>query len=237
MIINEVGQQNNTNVDGDFKFDEFPQGYYYASNFAQYEYPGVEAWGDFHSYFFYDIGLTVTAPVDGLSNPPIIFTTTNTLESYNANFSTAADEYQIIVSQSSTGITAENDIISSSGTILAHPTQTWPYPSSGHSNPPPYTNYGVSDELVGLELYGNAHMLSGTDFQIESVVHLSTDFTGYTTQSYTQTSPGVGSLFTIPSTGPPCFTTWSEDEATDATYTYYTYGTTSNEAYQIVEVT
>src|SRR5271169_3223940 len=32
MAINEVGQQNGSNVFWDFKFDEFPQGYYYAAN-------------------------------------------------------------------------------------------------------------------------------------------------------------------------------------------------------------
>ena len=172
--------------------------------------------------------------MDGLSNVPIIYTTTPTSESYSANFSTAKDEYQIIVKQTSTGITAENDIISPPGTKLINLVQTWNYPS-GHSNPPPYTNYCVSDELDGLESVGNAHMLSGTDFQIESVVHYAADFTGYKTQNYTE-SGGYGVQFTEPPSGPSCFTTYSEDEGTDATYTFYKASTTSNEAYQIVEV-
>ena len=234
MAIKEVGQQNGSNVFGDFKFDEFPQGYYYAANVGQYEYPGVEAWGDFHGYNIYDLGLTVDAPVNGISNAPKIFTTTNTLETYSANFSTAKDEYQIKITQTSTGITAENDIISSSGTTLDNPTQSWTFPSN-YSSSPPYTNYGVSDELDGLETQGAAIMKAGTDFQIESVVHYATDFTGYTTQSYTE-SGGVGSQFSEPPSGPSCFTTYSEDEGTDATYTFYKASTTSNEAYQIVEV-
>jgi len=240
LVINEVGQQNSTNVDGDFKFDEFTQGYYVIAGPTS-EYPGVEAWGDFQSYLFHDIGMTVTAPADGTGNAATIFPSQHMSEFYGANFSTAKDEFQIIISQSSSGIVAEFDIINAVGTVLANPTLTWSFPS-GHSNPPPYANYGVSDELVGLELYGNANLLSGTDFQIESVIHpyTQTSFTGYYTQPYQQTSPGVGSQFTIPPNGGPCFTTWSEDEGvSSATYTYGSSGPvqSSNEYYQYVEVT
>jgi hypothetical protein len=240
MTIKEVGQQNSTNAYGDFKFDEFTQGYYVISGPTD-EYPGVEAWGDFQGYQFDEIGITVSAPADGTGNPTHIFPTMYHSESYNDNFSTTPEEFQIIISQSSSGITAEFDIISSGGTVLDNPTLTWSYPS-GYTNPPPYANYGVSDELDGLELYGNANLLSGTDFQIESVIHpyTQTDFIGYYTQPYHQTSPGVGSQFTIPPTGGPCFSTWSEDEGvSNATYTYGSSGPvqSSNEYYQYVEVT
>jgi hypothetical protein len=235
MTIKEVGQQGNSynNVDGGFELDEFTQGYYYAANVAQYQYPGVEALADFRHYQIFGVNLTVTAPVNGLSNPTVQYATLNMSASYlSANFSTAADEFQIIISQSSTAITAEYDIISSTGTTL----QSWSQPKdlSTVSNVPPYTNYGVSDELHGLEKLGFAHVLTGTDFQIESVIHpyTATDFTGHQFVSYTQNS-----MFSEGS--PLCFTTFAEDEGTDATYTYGASGPvqSSNEYYQYVEVT
>ena len=243
LVIKEVDQQNsitkNNNVDGDFMMDEFAQGYYYASNLLQFEYPGVDAEADFRQYKLFASNLTVTAPVYGTNSAPKIFPRLNDLVSYGDNFSIAADQLQILITQNSpptSTIVPTYTILSGSGTTLKSWTQTWPFPSND-TNPPPYANYGVSDELDGLESVSYAHVLSGTDFQIESVIHPYTaTFSGYHDQSYTY-PPSV--QFTEPPTGGPCFTTWAEDEGTDEVLpSTSTTGTVpgSNEAYQYVEV-
>lgn len=221
MTIKEVGQQTGktwNNVDGAFKFDEFAQGYYYAANLGLYQYPSIQPAGDLRHYKIYASNLTITAPINGLRNGAVLEPVLNATHTYSANFSTASDEFQIIISQSSTAIVAEYDVINSGGTTLDTWSQTQDL--STVSNPPPYSNYGVSAELDGLESTGYAHILSGTDFQIELVIHpyTATDFTGYQTVSYTQTQQfSEGS--------PSCFTTYAEDEGTDASYTYGAYRT------------
>jgi hypothetical protein len=242
MTIKETGTQakiySNNNGTGAFILGEFAQGYYYASNVGLYQFPGIDAEVDFRHYLIYAVNLTVTAPVNGLSNMAVMFHRINNTESLSANFSSAGDQLQTLITQNSpptSTIVPSYTIVSSSGATLASWSQMWPFPSND-TNPPPYAHYGVSDSLHGLEKTGYAHVLSGTDFQIESLIHpyTATDFTGYYDQSYTYVQQ-----FTIPHSGPPCLVTYGEDEGTDEVLpSTSTAGTmpSSNEAYQYVEV-
>jgi hypothetical protein len=244
LVIKETGTQaklySNNNGTGDFIFGENTQGYYYDGNALTFQYPGVDAEADFRHYELFGVNLTVTAPVSGTNDLTLRFPRMNYTTSYSANFSSAADQLQILITQNgppTSTIVATYTIISPSGTTLDTVTQTWTFPSQ-YTNPPPYANYGVSDLLHGLEKFGYAHVLSGTDFQIESVIHPSTatDFTGYEALQY----DGSQSQFTIPPSGGPCFSSYPEDEGTDEVLpSTSTTGTvqSSNEAYQYVKVT
>ena len=236
LIIKDIGKNGTSgnNGDGYFKFDEFTQGYY-ASSPNTYQYPGIQAVAIFHHYELNYSVLGATAPVYGLSSAPMFFNATSP-ESYSANFSTAADQLQILITQTTTKVWANYSIISSSGTTL----KTWSLSvdlSSYVNRQQPFANYGVSDELDGLEKAGYASVLSGTDFQIESVIHpyTATDFTGYKDQNYTH----YQSQFTIPPSGTKCFSTYPDDEGTSevlpSTSTANQYQP-SNEAYQYIEV-
>lgn len=143
--------------------------------------------------------------------------------------------------QSSTYVEAEYNIISSSGTSLMTWTETDTL--SSITLYPPYENVGVSDELSGLESEGYAQIESGTDFQIESVIHpdTATDFTGHYVLSF---SSSTGTQFSITSCS-PTFTSFVDEEGVGPGATGsspYTYGTagavsSSNEYYQYIEVT
>jgi hypothetical protein len=240
LVIKETGTQaklfTNNNGTGAFILGEFPQGYYYAANVGQYQYPGIDAEADFHHYELWSLNLTVNEPVNGLNNPTMPFHRINNTQSYSANFSSAADQLQILITQNgspTSTIVPTYTIVSSSGTSLASYSQLWSFPS-GDSNPPPYAHYGVSDSLHGLEKTGYANVRSGTDFQIESVIQafMATDFTGYYDQSYTYTQQ-----FTIPHSGPSCFTTYGEDEGTNEVLpSSSTASSSGSEYYQYVEV-
>jgi len=235
LIIKAIGSNGTSghNGFGYFKFDEFTQGYYQSSP-NTYQYPGIQAVADYHHYELNYSVLGVTAPVYGTGSAPMFFNT-SLPESYSANFSTAADQLQILITQTTTKVWANYSIISSGTTV-----KTWSLfvdLSSYTNRVQPFTNYGVSDELDGLEKAGYATVLSGTDFQIESVIHpyTATDFTGYKDQNYTH----YQSQFTIPPSGTKCFSTYPDDEGTSevlpSTSTASQYQP-SNEAYQYVEV-
>ena len=113
----------------------------------------------------------------------------------------------IYIEQTSTDIVATYRIFSSSGSIL----QTWTLDQSysGVNTPPPYNHTVASDEIDGLDAVvsgqhyeGYASVLSGTDFQIESVINsAATDFTSYQNVAYTGTNGtgGTANAFQISS--------------------------------------
>jgi hypothetical protein len=217
------------NVFGAFKFDANPIGLQYFVSGQGY-YPGIEAYVNLRNYTIFSVNLTLTEPTSGRASP----TVTNLWSSavtYNANFSTAKDEFNIYIAQSSTDIEATYRIFSSSGTIL----QTWTLDQSysGVSSPPPYPHYVASDELDGLETVGYAHVLSGTDFQIESVINTAaTDFTHYQNVSYT----GASNAFSITNCG---LSSYVDEEGDDMTLPSVSSHNNNgvDEAWQYVKVT
>jgi hypothetical protein len=236
MTIKDVGTQGLTKnlVFGAFKFNEFALGDNYNVNANPY-YPGIEAFANFRNYSIFAVNMTETEPSNGLGAA----TVSNYISmavTYSANFSTAKDQFRISITQTSTDVVAYYYIISSSGTVL----HTWSLdqPLSSVTLKPPYHHYVVSDELDGLEVEGYASVHSGTDFQIESVIHPSTatDFIGYQTLTYHGSTTSPFNEFTLSSCS---LTSWVDEEGDNATYTYdnYWHNTASNEAYQYVTVT
>jgi hypothetical protein len=189
LTIKEKGQEGGTTLNngfGAFKFLANPIGLQYPVSGQPEQYPSIQAYANLHKYQIYSVNMTVTEPTSGTSSVTVTHMISTGLASpYSANFSTAKDGMYIQIEQTSTDIIATYLVISSSGTTL----QTWTLDQSlsGVSNPPPYSHTAESDEIDGLDAVvsgthyeGYANVLSGTDFQIESVIQtLATDFTGY----------------------------------------------------------
>jgi hypothetical protein len=235
MAINEVGNETGiakNDVFGAFKFDEFPLGLEYLVDGNPY-YPGVESYANFRNYSIFSVNMTVTEPSAGFGAATVTHSISSAV-TYDANFSTAKDQFRIAITQTTTDIETYYYIISSSGTVL----QTWTLDQSlsGVTLAPPYAHYVVSDEIDGLENQGYAIVKSGTDFQIESVIQPSTaiDFIGHQTPA---TYTGGNNAISVSCTGG--FNSFCDEEGDDATYTYenYYHSTSSNEAYQWIEVT
>jgi hypothetical protein len=227
----------NNNVFGGFKFQANPIGlqYFALVGGVDHEYwPSIQAFADFRHYNIFAVNMTITEPTSGTSSAPLTETDNLAVSEQNPeNFSTAKDEFQILITQTSTDIQAYFYVISSSGSILNNWNLDLSF--SGVTSPPPYNHYVVSDELDGLEIDGSANLLSGTDFQIESLISPSTitDFTMHQTASYTDSSNALS----VTNCGLSSFT--DEEGNNSPTITYKTASTSGsgNEAYQYVEVT
>jgi hypothetical protein len=242
MAIKEYGSNNKFtryNHDGFFKFDEKAVNYSYTPSMMSTQYPGIEAFANFHNYTINSVDLITSVPENGYPGQPLPLNPENasSLFSYSANFSNAKDELSIQIIQSSTQVEALFRILSSSGVALKSTTLNVQF--SGVTLPPPYKTAAVSDEIDGLDTLHNpgyANMFSGTDFQIESVINPSTatDFTGYAATSYS----GTSNAFSL---SPHCnLSSFVDEEGDGATYSSSsTTGTVSvnNEAYQYVKVT
>lgn len=236
MAIKEYGSNGYSqyNHDGFFKFDEKAVNYSYTPPGGSAQYPGIEAFANFHNYTINSVDLIVWEPYNGLGQAMPTYQNASSLFSYSANFSSAKDEFSIQVIQSSTQVEALYRIISSTGSDLKSTTLTVQF--SGDTLQPPYKNAAVSDEIDGLESVGYANMFSGTDFQIESVINPSTatDFTGYVATTYS----GTSNAFSL---SPHCnLSSYVDEEGDGATYSSSSTTNTvsvSNEAYQYVEVT
>jgi hypothetical protein len=243
MTVKEYGSNSNItswNKDGYFKLDEkaLNENYNYTGETLP-QYPGIEAYATFHQYKIAFLGLIVTEPTNGTGTSTKTYIVNTTASYPSANFSSAKDELQTQILQgqySSTSgyIEAEFNLIDTTGTTLM--TWTRSLPISDASIPPPYENAAVSDEIDGVEFIAYANMMSGTDFQIESVIHPSTltDFTGEKDLQYS----GTSNKFSITSCS-PTLTSYVDEEGDGATYTFEKASTTpsSNEAWQYFEVT
>ncbi len=221
---------------GDFKFDEQTDGSQYVDSSGTTQYPSTEVYGDFHGYKITSVNITISEPVNGSSNPPWVSMSSQAV-SLSANFSTAVDEFESQVSESSTWIWGNYTAMSSSGTVL----HEWSIAVKTLGVSQPYHHYAVTGEIDGEENVtgssepGYAVLNSGTDFRIETVIHPSSisDFTSEKDVTYNG--------FTKYST--PCITTFTDEEGdwTSALTDPYSYGSSgtvpsSNEAYQWVYV-
>jgi hypothetical protein len=233
MTIKEVGGQSpygTNNGTGDFKFDQAAEGtQHYASNPQAWQYPSTEAFADFHGYVIGEIHVVLTEPANGTSNT-YTFINATSAASYSGNFSSTTSTFEIHIVQTSSptyAIIAEFYIISSGGSVL----DSWNLYEdlSGYSAHPPYQHQVAVDELAGLEKKGYATYNAGTDFQIESVIPLVTDFTNYAVQTNTGNQPESTS---------PCVDWYPDDEGGGTgTWGSEHYSTNTNEAYQYLKVT
>lgn len=228
--INEVGSQTGEathNADGAFKFDVFAHIPSYTNSFGTF-YPGIEAAANFlKSEVAYVYLTTLQLPVAGTSDPGN-GQFTNQTHSYSMNFSSTSGEMYIRIHQNSTKIWATYAIISGGGSTVANWTLSQDY--SSYTNPPPYTNENVNLAISGLENTGYAVIHSGTDFQMETVIHPDvSDYSGETSISWS----GGNALESS-----PCASYYTDDEGGNATYTYVGYGaiSASHEAYQYMTV-
>jgi hypothetical protein len=241
LIIKEVGVggASKNDVPGAFKFEEFPVNQNYTTLGYGTQYPGIEAWANFRHYEMYSVNISISEPTNTNSDAVVTHQLSIGLDSgpYPVNFSSAADEYQILISQSSTYIWANYSIVSSSGTTIHEWSIAQPY--SGVIEPPPYKSTTVSDALLGLDpTEGYASVLPGTDFQIESVIHpyQATDYTGYNDFSFSKWYDN-GFKVSCPAPYHPV-QTYFDEEGTNAVYSELKNGTyqPSNEAFQYFEV-
>lgn len=216
--------QSGHNGFGDFKFDEYAHGESYSNTYGTF-YPGIEAAGNFLGYEITYVFLTTIVPSSGTGYPTQDNIVNMTVSYPSVNFSSTSDEFYIAISQTSTAISASFSIVSSSGTYLKTWTESQSY--SGVSNPPPYPMYNVNLAISGLENTGYANVYSNTDFQMETVTHYVTDYTGHTQVSWT----GGNALKTS-----PCVSYYTDDEGGSASYTWQASGTTSTEAYQYMTI-
>jgi len=233
MTIKEVGGQSSystNNGTGDFKFDQAAEGQQYtASNTGHVNYPSTEAFADFHGYVISEIHVVLSEPASGMSNDYVTINATSAA-SYSGNFSSTTNTFEIHIVQTGSptyAIIAEFYIISSGGSVL----DSWNLYEdlSGYSTHPPYQHQVAVDELAGLEKQGYATLKSGTDFQIESVIPLVTDFTNYAVQNNTGNQPESTS---------PCVDWYPDDEGGGTgTWGSEHYNTNTNEAYQYLKVT
>ena len=245
MAIKEYGtnsQYSVDNGDGYFKFDEEAMSPSYSIANGSIYYPSIQAYVYVRQYNIDGVGFIMQEPVYDSSHAPKFFNLTRTVPTYNANLSSARDELQIQIIQSlspNAAVEAEFNLISSSGVNL----MTWTASEAlqNYTNGlPEYTNVAVSDVVNGLQERGYANFFSGTDFQIESVIHPSTltDFLGYDMVTYHDLGVSNANKFSLP---PPCnFTSFVDEEGDGATFSSSsTTGTksVSNEAYQYVKVT
>jgi len=245
MTIKEKGQEAGpsgslNNGFGAFKFLANPIGLPYNVSGQPEQYPSIQAYANLHKYQIYSVNMSIAEPTNGNTSLLVAHEWSIGLTSpYSANFSTAKDGMYIQIEQTSTDIIANYLVISSSGTTL----QTWTLDQSysGVSNPPPYHHAVASDEIDGLDsvvsgthYWGFAKMLSGTDFQIESVIQtLATDFTGYQNVLYN----GGNNAFSITS----CLSSYVDEEGDNMTIPASGSSQHSNngvdEAWQYVKVT
>lgn len=219
----QIGQAGHNGF-GDFKFDEYVHASSYSNSYGTF-YPYLEAAANFLGYKVSYVFLSTGVPSLGTGVPPH-YTLSNMSVSYpSVNFSSTSDEFYIAISQTSTTISASFSIISSTGTYLVTWTESQSF--SGSSNPPPYPVYNVNLAVSGLETYGYSNVYSNTDFQMETVTHYVTDYTGHSQISWNGGNPVETS---------PCVSYQTDDEGGSATYTWQNSGTTTTEAYQYMTI-
>jgi hypothetical protein len=238
MTIKEKGNDSIYSIntgDGAFKFDENPIGMKYTASDNTPQWPSIQGFADFRHYGLYQIDLLAAEPDISPTSKTEPFNMTAPESDSLVNFSTSADAFHITIVQTSSVIEILYSIIDSSGTALGGSPWALVVQLSGASNPPPYAHYAVSDGIAGLEKAGYAHILSGTDFQIEAVDRPSspTDFTAHQGVTFTGNN-GNNLPNTICS-----LNSFVDEEGDDATYTYGSNNVMpgSNEAYQYVKVT
>lgn len=247
MAIKELGSNNKFtqyNHDGYFKLDQKAVNFSYTPPNMNPQFPGIEVFANFHDYNISSVDLITSVPENGYPGNPLPLNPENMSSrfTYAANFSSAKDELSISILQfgsPSNEVEALFRIISSTGASLKSTTLIVQFPSA--TLPPPYKMAAVSDEIDGLDTLNNpgyANMISGNDFQIESVIQPSTatDFTGYQMTTY---SGGIGNnAFSL---SPHCnLSSFVDEEGDNAVYSSSsTTGTvtSTNEAYQYVKVT
>ena len=237
MTIYEYGSvdtpsnYSNNEGDGYFKFSQQAVGYEYTATNGTTYYPSTEALVDFKGYQIQEVQLQFSEPVFGTDSPYLYLNSTSAASYSGYPFDSTTSEFEISIAYDSTAIVAEFYVISSGGSIL----DSWGiyYDMSGYSSdylPPTYHHVVAVDELAGLEDEGYATLESGTDFQIESIIPMVSDFTDYNTQNYTEAFQHV--------TEPSC-TTYATDDEGGGTGTWGSeeYAWNGYEAYQYVEVT
>jgi hypothetical protein len=243
MVIKVAGSSDNVTFsnhpDGYFEMDDRSQGtkYYETGDSpAREQFPGLEAWGIFFNYNLVGLELYASEPASGKSYKLAIFDvhSLSTQSFPNINFSNAADEFVIDVTQNSTTIQADFYIVNIGGTTVWTATPLYAT-LAGYTLPPPYPMNGTSAQLHGLDHDQYANVQAGTDFQITSTITQGvSDFTAQATPYYNDSSPVNDTVFSFCGNN---FVTYAEDEGTDATYTPYTTGHDSSYAWQSYEVT
>jgi len=234
MTIKEHGYESTkNNVSGAFKFVNFPIGEYSYGSPVTHQYPGIYASATFHHYEQFGVNATLTEPTAGTSSPTTTVSLSN-LDSYTANMSTAKDEFEITIAQTSTDIIVYFYTWSSTGSLLHSITLDQSF--SGVTVKPPYhEHYALTAELDGLDPgEGYANMTSGTDFQIEGLISPSTitDFTKHLVDNFT----GGNANLSIPSCS---LNSYPDEEGVNGLYTLPNSGTSTsgNEVWQSYKVT
>ena len=120
MTINVLGSQTGyayNNTAGDFKFDSTAEGPSYMYEGVS-QFPGIEAFVSFHGYSLIGVGLTVTAAYYGEDNGTAPAYERSMSASYpGVDFSSTTDEFNIIITQTSTAVIAHFHLLDSSGNI------------------------------------------------------------------------------------------------------------------------
>jgi hypothetical protein len=229
FTTNEKGSQTGLtshNSDGAFKFDNYAHGAQVNAGQLGLYYTGWEASVAFLKYEPAFITFSTLTAANGTSSS-VHVGFQNATHSLTENFSSTSDELYIRIHQNSSRMWATYAFISGSGSTLANWTLSQKFDGS---NLPPYITYNVNLAIAGLENTGYAVMHTGTDFQMESVIH--PDVSDYTAHPSITWSGGAAG-----ETG-SCNNYETDDEGENATYTFGGSGTVSasHEAYEYMEV-